>query len=310
MPLNWEDNIAYDNGTKPKICVSGTVVVEVHQGGAGGFGPLWYHAGHSLAPFGQVQWAADAVQYDNGLNPAVAVAPFGTMVVEVHQGRDGMGPLWYHVGHIQPNGSIQWDPDAVQYDNGVNPAIAIVDNTIVEVHQGRNGIGPLWYHVGHIQPNGSIKWDPDAVQYDNGVNPAIAIVFGTIVEVHQGTDGVGPLWYHVGQIQSNGAVQWAPDAVQYDNGINPAISWAGLEFVEVHQGTNGFGPLWYNTGGNIPVLLGDRIAWRNLGVYDNGLRPALAGKGDNELGVLIEVHQGTDAVGPLWNRWAEHEVPH
>jgi hypothetical protein len=61
----------------------------------------------SVSGYGQgIQWA-DSFQYDHGgLNPAVAVSSNG-MVVEVHNGGAGAGPLWYRVG--QRSGStVQW----------------------------------------------------------------------------------------------------------------------------------------------------------------------------------------------------------
>src|SRR5215831_5576315 len=78
-----------------------------------------------------IQWA-DSFQYDHGgLNPAVAINN-GGLVVEVHNGGAGAGPLWYRVG--QRSGStIQWG-DSAQYDNGHNPAVAVNENgNVVDV---------------------------------------------------------------------------------------------------------------------------------------------------------------------------------
>jgi len=62
----------------------------------------------------------NSIQYDNyGLNPKAATD--GATVVEVHNGWNGAGPLWYRVGHFNDNYTIQWGNSA-QYDNsGMNP---------------------------------------------------------------------------------------------------------------------------------------------------------------------------------------------
>jgi hypothetical protein len=44
-----------------------------------------------------------------------------SVIVEVHQGGAGGGPLWYRVGHVG-NSTITWGNSA-QYDQGLNPAV-------------------------------------------------------------------------------------------------------------------------------------------------------------------------------------------
>jgi hypothetical protein len=123
--------------------VQGTTIIEVHQADSGVVGPLFYHTGQILAN-GTVQWAADSLNYDNGAAPSVAVS--GTSVIEVHQSdASGVGPLYYHTGKIQSNGTVTWAASSFKYDNGVAPSVAVAGSTIVEVHQGGAAVGPLWY---------------------------------------------------------------------------------------------------------------------------------------------------------------------
>src|SRR3954452_3660499 len=113
-------SIPYDNGVSPSVAVSGTSVVEVHQGTANGFGPLWYRPGQIQAD-GRVAWSR-SFQYDNGGGrPSVAIS--GINVVEVHEGTaNGFGPLWYRTGKIQPDGTVGWSASQ-QYDNGARPSV-------------------------------------------------------------------------------------------------------------------------------------------------------------------------------------------
>jgi len=98
----------------------------------------------------QILWGDSAKYDDGGLNPRVASNGVRT-VVEVHNGGDGVGPLWYRMGQLSGS-TIQWG-DSAKYDNGgLNPAVAMnVNGTVIEVHNGGAGAGPLWYRVGRIR---------------------------------------------------------------------------------------------------------------------------------------------------------------
>src|ERR1700677_1715882 len=62
-PLVWNGNsLTYDSGSAPAVAISGTVIVEVHEGASGA---LWYHTG-KIQENGKVTWAAAPAQYDNG----------------------------------------------------------------------------------------------------------------------------------------------------------------------------------------------------------------------------------------------------
>ena len=98
----------------------------------------------------------DSHQYDNGFNPSVALA--GNIVVEVHNGTFGVGPLWYRMGKLN-GGTITWS-DSHKFDSySTNPsvsaavtyttndnAIAVLD--VVEVHNSNAYAGPLWFRDG------------------------------------------------------------------------------------------------------------------------------------------------------------------
>jgi hypothetical protein len=80
-----------------------------------------------------------------GYQPSVAVS--GPTIVEVHQGGTGVGPLYYHTGGLQSDGTVQFAPDSFTYDTGILPRVAVSGGTILEVHQIGTGVGPLYYHT-------------------------------------------------------------------------------------------------------------------------------------------------------------------
>jgi len=121
--------------------------IEVHQASAG-TGALWSSCAFTNdPPVSNVGWGGSA-QYDNGSRPSIAI--FGTTVVEVHQGQDGVGPLWYRTGTINySTEQFYWNPNSVQYDYGFSPSVAVDfwSGKGIEVHQASTGVGPLWQHT-------------------------------------------------------------------------------------------------------------------------------------------------------------------
>jgi hypothetical protein len=188
-----------------------------------------------------------------------------------------------------------------QYDQGLNPSVAVSGGTVVEVHNGTGGVGPLWYRVGKVNAS-TVTWN-DSHQYDNGFNPSVAVNGATVVEVHNGGAGAGPLWYRVGQI-SGPTINWN-NSHQYDNGNNPSVALAGGTVVEVHNGGAGAGPIWYRMG----KLNGTTITWTDSHQYDNGFNPSVGAQScinnDNtSCGVnVFEVHNGGGGAGPMWYRF-------
>jgi hypothetical protein len=240
--------------------------------------------------------------YDNGAAPSVAVS--GTSVIEVHQSdASTVGPLYYHTGKIQSNGTVTWAANSFTYDNGVAPSVAVAGSTIVEVHQGRTGVGPLWFRTGEIQLNGTVRWDSGgAFRYDTGAQPRVAIGGSTILEVHQASSGVvGTLYYHAGEIQADSTVVWAGSSFSYDTGIAPSIAVSGPTVVEVHQAGTGVGSLYYHTGG----IQGDgAVTFSSSGAfpYDTGLAPSVAVSGPT----IFDVHQSATGVSALYYHTAAY----
>jgi hypothetical protein len=247
----------------PSVAMSGSTVVEVHNG-TQGVGPLWMRIGQVNTASNTIKWGNNnnAFKYDNGMNPSVAMS--GSTVVEVHNALVGVGPLWMRIGQVDTaSNTIRWgnNNNAFKYDNGMNPSVAIWGSNVVEVHNGTAGVGPLWYRIGQVNTsNNTIQWgnNNNAFQYDNGFNPTVAIALsnglGAPVEVHNGGYGVCPLWYHVGYFTAAGTIDWGASA-QYDNGMNPCVAAGGSHtVVEVHDGVAGPGPLWYRVA-YLPQLI-------------------------------------------------------
>jgi hypothetical protein len=292
----WGESFQYDsNGLNPRVAISGTTVVEVHNGGIGA-GPLWYRVGQVSTSSKTIQWG-NGFEYDSaGMNPSVAISD--STAVEVHNGTGGVGSLWYRVGHINIlNKTIRWG-SSFEYDtHGMNPSLAISGATVVEVHTGGNGAGPLWYRVGQVNTaNNTIQWG-NSSEYDSyGMNPSVAMLGATVVEVQNGGNGAGPLWYRVGQVNtSNKTIQWG-NSSKYDEGLNPAVGLDIDGLVEVHNGGYGAGPLWYHSGHFSGT---DTINWGQSYEYDSaGMNPSVSLTGT----IAVEVHDGTDGPGPLWYR--------
>jgi hypothetical protein len=295
MDINWAiSSQQFDNGSWPVIAADGKTVVEVHQGGNSS-GPLWYSVGSwPIVTSGQINnYNIDfpyAQQYDTGVAPAVAID--GNTVVEVHQGGEGVGPLWYRVGTVTGS-QINWS-DSYQYDTGVTPAVAADGNIVVEVHGRGDAARSLWYRVGTL--NGpQINWS-ESYQYDVGGFPAVATIGNTVIEVHQGSyDAVTPLWYRAGPVTGSQINFSDSFEIPQITGARPTLATYGNTVIEVHQ------TVWFDQVGPLWFLLGTaneagRISWSDSGQYDTGVTPAVATDGNT----VIEVHQGGIVSASLW----------
>ena len=199
--IQWGKAYKYDKGFNPSIALSGTTAIEVHNAG-GQSGPEWYRVGTVDLSTKTIAWS-DSNQYDNGFNPSVAMYQFsGTLaVLEVHNGGDGAGPLWYRNG-IVSGSTIAWQNSSEYVSYGNNPTIGFDGGAFVEVHNGdAGGIVELWDDSGEWF-NNSLLWQ-ESQNYDIGMNPSVALtsIGGYAVEVHNGANGAGPLWYRIGQIE-------------------------------------------------------------------------------------------------------------
>jgi hypothetical protein len=289
--IGFGPSTEYDSGFNPSTAISGTTVVEVHNG-QGQAGGMWYHVGQ-VYDSTTITWGPP-YKYDSGWNPQVAIS--GTTVVEVHNGQGQDGGMWYHVGQISGS-KITWSP-AYNYDSGWNPSIAISGSTVIEVHNGQGQAGEMWYHVGQISGS-KITWGP-AYTYDYGYNPSVAFAGSTAVEVHNGQGGAGPLWYHVGTV-SGSQIQWGPSN-NYDWGYNPKVAFYNSEcytdpptVVEVHNANAYPSDLWYHNGS---YLGGTTLNLGPTTQYDWGWNPSVAG--ESNFNGVIEVHNGQGAFGPMW----------
>lgn len=192
--VHWSDSHNHGVGLHPSVAMVGSIVVEVHQS-ALGVGPLKCRVGRVRGT--AIDWGSPT-QYDTGTNPSVAsfISPNGVGVIEVHQAKEGVGPLWYRRGAIR-NNVIHWSA-SFQYDNGTKPAVAAHSGFFLEVHQGQQEVGRLWYRVGRLTKAGRVQW-AQSMQYENGLAPRVALESLpsgiTATAVHQSGDGVGPLWW-------------------------------------------------------------------------------------------------------------------
>jgi hypothetical protein len=336
---SWGPAQEYDIGFNPSVAISGTTVVEVHNG-QNNYGPMWYHVGQQNPNTGAITWGP-SYNYDNGYNPAVAIS--GTTVVEVHNGQIENGPMWYHVGQI--NGStIKWGP-SYKYDSGYNPTVALVATCpvtplshgcliAVEAHNSSATAGNMYYHVGQVGTTtrcgfGSWCYHPDVINfgpsnyYDTGWNPSVAAApcvtnsgascGMTILEVHNGQAQAGPMWYHVGTWTSGSKIAWGP-STYYDTGYNPKVAIA-------HMGSCGGNEQVYLVmevhDGGIETTLGEQALWSHPGTwnansglylgpsyhYDSGWNPSVAvAQGPYTVNTPVEVHNGNQdlfGTGPI-----------
>ena len=193
--IQWGNSVRYVlQGFNPTVAVSGSTVIEAHNGAAG-VGPLHYRVGTVNLWTKTIQWGSDYI-YDNGFNPSLAVS--GSTVVEVHNGGNGgVVPLWYRVGQLSGL-TVGWG-NSVSYGSGFNPAVAD-GSWLVEVHnEGFGGLSGIWQSFGATYGT-QIDWF-NWGDFDYGMNPSVALGSSSVVEVHNGANGVGPLWYRYGLIE-------------------------------------------------------------------------------------------------------------
>ncbi len=126
------------------MSVSGSLVVEVHNGGNGTV-PLWSRTGELSGS--TIQWQNSSEYSASGNNPSIGFED--GVFVEVHNSSaDGIVDLWDDTG--------EWFEDSLlfqesaNYDIGMNPSVSTGGTYAVEVHNGTTGVGPMWYRIGQI----------------------------------------------------------------------------------------------------------------------------------------------------------------
>ncbi|MCP6760762.1 MAG: hypothetical protein NHB32_18910 [Fischerella sp. CENA71] len=188
----------YDTGVSPSVALNnGNVVVEVHKSQSRD--RLFYRVGKVEGD--KIDWGKyennKSIDYDDGVQPSVAITNDG-LVVEVHksQSRDR---LFYRVGKVEGD-TINWgkyeNNKSIDYDDGIQPSVAITnDGLVVEVHKSQNH-DTLWYQVGRIDNEtitGFNYGNSQSKTYSsNGTVPKVACNGQLAIEAHQ--EGSDKLW--------------------------------------------------------------------------------------------------------------------
>lgn len=217
-------------------------VVQVHQGGQDNGAALWYRTGVNLS--GTTTTWADAIRYDTGYNPTVAVDQYSTLpgsttVIEVHQAGVDSSDLWYHIGTLTYSASsvsVTWGPAFRTGLTGYTPAVSYSYG--VAVLAFRDSSANLWYSIGTWDLSGNFNWGPP-VNYDTGYNPSVSLQYcpGTafncvylLTEAHQAGKTTGTLWYRTGILKgvdgTSTTITWTPneDRKIPSTGCNPTVS--------------------------------------------------------------------------------------
>jgi len=251
-----------------------------------------------LAAAQRLEWSPEQ-QYDEGINPSVAVHPSG-LVLEFHQSSIGITDIWYHVGMLNGT-SVTWGGSQSLGQKGNWATVAISKEGYVILVRStthfKNG-GDLRYWVGEIDPSGginqSINWLVRDAFWDAGFHASIAINDnGLIVGVHEAGHNSNGMYYRVGHLADPAAgnyrMVWDSGSygIHYNDGINPHISLNNRnEVVEVHQ-VPGENLLHYLRG----TVSGGTIHFTSSHRYDDGAqRPAVALTTDS--GFVVELHGG------------------
>jgi hypothetical protein len=124
-------------GITPKVALNNAgVVVEVHRDNTSN--RLYFRVG-TVA--GNRVGFEGAHLFGNGADPSVALLDDGTVIVTFERGKE----LFRRIGRvINAATSIQWDADAIHYDDGLYSSVAAAAGMSVEVHEGKT-LKSLWF---------------------------------------------------------------------------------------------------------------------------------------------------------------------
>jgi len=179
---------------------------------------LFYRVG-KIDPEGDenqsITWVTDPMSWDRGFHSSIAINDNG-VIVAVHETGHASSGLYYRIGHFRnPAGgdfTVDWDSGewGIQYDDGINPDIAINNlNEIVAVHQVP-GESLLHYRRGIV--NGGVIEFGESRRYDNYADRPSVVLFdsGEVREVH--TKG--------GFISRQGSLSaYDPAAIEWDEPV-------------------------------------------------------------------------------------------
>lgn len=197
-----------------------------------------------------IQWFVKQQAFGYGFHPSVAVNGSGKIAL-VYECKNGCtGDLDYRVGHLDDPAAgkfnIIWDTgkDAIHYDRGINPHIAINDNgQVIETHQVAAKEYLLHYRRGTLSHTG-IDFQ-NSVRYDNdGKQPAVTLTnSGKIIELHTKNDSV---LSRTGTLNANdpSRVDWSASVdigyLRYN--VYPAVTTNNIGVLATWTaGTNPFG---------------------------------------------------------------------
>jgi hypothetical protein len=250
------------NGYWPAVALSKEgYVIEVHSDRSSKSGSQQLYRVGKIDPNGDenqsITWKTDLIHWDGGFHTSIAINNNGLIVgVDETNARSGTG-LYYRVGQLRnPAGgdyTIAWSSGTagVNYDDGINPHIAINNhNQVVEVHQV-NGEQLLHYRRGTVS-EGRITFAASQ-RYDKyALQPAVALLDSGLVlevqsqaglysrEIHSSEDG---LYSRTGKLDpaNSTLIEWSAsvkngdsDSIQY-----PALAAIGGYAFQTHE-TNVF----------------------------------------------------------------------
>jgi hypothetical protein len=248
------------NGYWPAVALTKEgYVIEVHSDTQFKSGSQQFYRVGKIDPNGDenqsISWKTDLINWDGGFHTSIAINDNG-LIVGVHEinAHSGTG-LYYRVGQLRnPAGgdyTIAWSSGTkgVQYDDGINPHIAINNhNQVVEVHEVSAGgiVGAIsgggdWllhYRRGTIS-EGKITF-AESQRYDDGAQqPAVALLdSGLVLEVHSPGFGLGS---RTGELDASNStlIRWYPclTSGEDDRYENPALATNG-EYVYQTHGEN------------------------------------------------------------------------
>jgi hypothetical protein len=197
-----------------------------------------------------IQWSVKAQAFGYGFHPSVDVNSSGQIAL-VYECQNGCkGDLNYRLGHLENPAAnkfnIVWDTgkDAIQYDRGINPHIAINDNgQVIEIHQVAAKEYLLHYRRGTLNST-SINFQPSTRYDNNGQQPAVTLTNGNkVIELHASNNAV---FSRTGNLNANdpSRVDWSTSVEISDLRFNvyPAIANNNIESLATWTaGTNPFG---------------------------------------------------------------------
>ena len=248
----------------------------------------------------------------NGINPGIALAG-SRRFVEVHKSENN-DYLWYLVGVVQSDWSIDWKTNArinVGGDDkqGVTPDVTINPvgpPGVVQVNKSQNN-DYLWYNLGQLNSSDTVTWYTNGrIEVDGshkqGVDPSVAAHNERVIQVNKSQNNDN-LWYNTGVI-SGTQIVWEYNAqVDFQEGYNPDVALEGDRVIIVFEGTDSY--LHYSTG-----TLGSNsiVSWEQTGDIggQQGNNPTIALGSD---GTVIEMHT-SPTTSKIWVNVGELQWPY